>query len=100
MGGPPFTRGARNPRVKETMSAKPFPTAAERINAHVTLSAARGLREKLMALSATQAREDKIEYALEEGRSFGMRMMRTELMQQRSLNKLLKGNPLTAKSWE
>jgi hypothetical protein len=82
------------------MSAKPFPTAAERINAHVTLSAARRLREKLMALSATQARENKIEYALEEGRSFGMRMMRTELMQQRSLNKLLKGIPLTAKSWE
>jgi hypothetical protein len=82
------------------MSAKPFPTAAERLNANVIFTAARGLREKLMKLSATQAREEKIEYALEEGRCFGMRKMRSEMMQQRSLNTLLKGNPLTAKSWE
>jgi hypothetical protein len=47
-----------------------------------------------------QAREDKLEYALEEGRSFGMRAMRAELMQQRHLNKLLRNDPLTAKSWE
>ena len=82
------------------MSANPFPTAAERLNRNVMFPAARGLREKLMNLSATQAREEKIEYALEEGRCFGMRKMRAEMMQQRSLNKLLRGNPLTAKSWE
>jgi hypothetical protein len=82
------------------MSANPFPTAAERINANVTLAAARGLREKLTTLSAMQAREEKIEYALEEGRCFGMRKARAEVMQQRSLNKLLRSDPLTTKSWD
>jgi hypothetical protein len=82
------------------MSANPFPTAAERLNRNVMFSAARGLREKLMMLSATQAREEKIEYALEEGRCFGMRKMRSEMVQQRNLNKLLRGDPLTAKSWD
>ena len=80
------------------MSANPFPTAAEYMNRNVSLS--RGLSDRLRVLSATQAREEKIEYALEEGRCFGMRKARTELMQQRSLNKLLRGDPLTVKSWE
>jgi hypothetical protein len=82
------------------MSANPFPTAAAQLNRHVTLAPARELREKLMALSAMQAREEKIEYALEEGRTFGMRKARAEVMQQRSLNKLLRGDPLTAQSWD
>ena len=80
------------------MSANPFPTAAENMNRNVSLS--RGLSDRLRALSATQAREEKIEYAIEEGRCFGMRKARAELMQQRSLNKLLRGDPLTVKSWE
>jgi len=82
------------------MSANPFPTAAEYMNRNVTFSAARGVSDRLRMLSATQAREEKIEYALEEGRCFGMRKARSELMQQRSLNKLLRGDPLTVKSWE
>jgi hypothetical protein len=77
------------------MFANPFATAAERLNRNATIPAARGLREKLMVLSASQAREEKIDRALEEGRSFGMRKARAEMMQQRSLNKLLKGSPLT-----
>ncbi len=82
------------------MSANPFPTAAETLNQHVLLAPARALREKLKWLSATQARETKLDYALQEGRSFGMRSARAEVMQQRSLNKLLRADPLTAKSWE
>ena len=82
------------------MSANPFPTAAETLNRHVTLAPAREMREKLKWLSATQARETKLDYALQEGRSFGMRAARAEVMQQRSLNKLLRADPLTAKSWD
>jgi hypothetical protein len=70
------------------------------MNANVSFSAARGLADRLRALSGAQARDEKIEYALEEGRCFGMRKMRSEMMQQRSLNRLLKGNPITAKSWD
>ena len=81
-------------------SANPFPTAAETLSRHVTLAPARALREKLRALSASQARETKIDYAIQEGRCFGMRAARAEVMQQRSLNTLLRTDPLTAKSWD
>ena len=50
-------------------------------------------------LSRRQARDTALATALEEGRCFGMRQMRYEMMQQKFLNKLLQDHALAAPSW-
>ena len=50
-------------------------------------------------LTRRQSRDAALTIALEEGRCFGMRLMRSEMMQQKSLNKLLQDHTLAAPSW-
>ena len=50
-------------------------------------------------LNRRQARDEALANALEEGRCYGMKQMRYETMQQKSLNKLLQDHPLAAPSW-
>ena len=50
-------------------------------------------------LTRRQSRDAALAIALEEGRSCGMRLMRSEKMQQKSLNKLLQDHTLAAPSW-
>ena len=56
-------------------------------------------KERVADLSRRQARDEALAIALEEGRCFGMRQLRSELMMQKSLNKLLQAHPLAAPSW-
>jgi len=75
----------------------PWMTVAERANAHVTLD--RNLAERLAELSRKQSRDTKLAFAIEEGRTHQMRQMHAQMIQQKVLNKELKHNPLTVKSW-
>ena len=71
---------------------------AERVNYHLRYEDTK-TKAAVAELSRKQARDTALAIALEEGRSFGMRQMRCEMIQQKSLNKLLQHQELTAPSW-
>jgi len=50
-------------------------------------------------LSRRQARDTALAEALDQGRCYGMRQLRAELIQQKSLNRLLQSKALAAPSW-
>lgn len=77
--------------------SNPWSTASERLNQHVSLD--RDLAGKLAELSRRQSRDTAIATALEEGRMYGVRRMHSQMVQQRSLNKEIKSDPLTIQSW-
>ena len=77
--------------------SNPWSSAAERLNRYVSLD--RALAEKLAELSRKQSRDTALATALEEGRSFGVRRMHAQMLQQRSLNKDLRADPPTTKSY-
>ena len=78
----------------------PYATAGEVLNQHAILGPFSALRRQLAKLTAGQTRDDKLERALEEGRCYGMRQMRLEIRQQKLLAQKLKGNALTAPSFD
>ncbi len=53
------------------MSTTDWQTAAERLNRYAQLDPS--LRHRLEALSKAEARDDKLAFRLEEGRTYGMR---------------------------
>ena len=71
---------------------------SERVNYNLRYENAK-TKAAIAELSRKQARDTALATAIEEGRCFGMRQMRCELIQQRSLNKLLQAHPLAAPSW-
>ena len=62
-------------------------TAAERLNRFAHMDP--GLRYKLCALSKDEARDDKLAFKLEEGRTYGMRQQFYENKLKRDLAKAL-----------
>lgn len=75
------------------MTDNTWSSAAEKINLNVDLD--EGLRTKLRQLAVKQARDSRLAQALEQGRSYQMRQMHAQILQQRSLNHLLSTVPLT-----
>jgi hypothetical protein len=78
------------------MSSNPWSTASEKIAQFVSLD--KGLARDLGELSQHQAHDAALEFALEAGRSFGMRQAQYNVLQQRHLNAEVR-IPFTAKSW-
>ena len=79
------------------MSNNPWKTTADRANAFVNLD--RDLAARLAELSRKQSRDTKLASAIEEGRTYPMRQMHSQMLQQKALNRDIKRNPLTVKSW-
>jgi len=79
------------------MASNPWSTASEKITQFVQLD--KGLAQDLGGLGQHQARDAALEFALESGRSFGMRQMQYSMLQQRHLNADIRHHPFTAKSW-
>ncbi len=71
--------------------------AAERLNrfAHMNPS----LRQELNALSKDEARDDKLAFRLEEGRTYGMRQQFYENKLRRDLARTLKVADVTEEHW-
>ena len=74
--------------------SNPWGTAAEKLNQYVNLDA--GLRQKLTSLTAEQSQETSLEFALEQGRIFGLRKMYYEMQLKRQLNRDMKNPPVEA----
>ena len=72
-------------------------SAAERLNqfAHMDPS----LRQELSTLSRGEARDDKIAFALEEGRTYGMRQQFYQNKLRRDLARTLKHEDITEEHW-
>ncbi len=71
---------------------------SERVNYNLRYEDAK-TKAAVADLSRRQARDAALAIALEEGRCFGMKQMRCEMIQQKSLNRLLQAHPLAAPSW-
>ena len=67
-------------------------TASERLNRFVRQDHALGSR--LAALSKEQARNDKLAFKLEEGRSYGLRQQYYEMKRQKELNRDMRSPPV------
>ena len=78
------------------MSSNPWSTASEKLTQFVTLD--KGLAQDIGELNQHQAKDAALEFALESGRSFGMRQAQYNMLQQRHLNVEVR-QPFTAKSW-
>ena len=78
------------------MQFNPCATAGERLNKFVSLDPS--LARKLKELSADQARDDRLAFALEAGRVYGLRQQYYNMKLQRGLNRELK-EPLTEEAW-
>ena len=72
-------------------------TAAERLNrfAHMDPS----LRQELNALSRAQARDDKLAFALEAGRIYGLRQEFYQNKLKRDLARTLRRSDITEEHW-
>ncbi len=71
---------------------------SERVNYNLRCEDAK-TKAAVAELSRKQARDTALAIALEQGRCFGMKQMRCEMIQQKSLNKLLQHQELTVPSW-
>jgi hypothetical protein len=72
-------------------------SAAERLNTFASTDP--GLRQELNALSKAQARDDKIAFKLEEGRTYGMRQQYYENKLKRDLARTLRREDITEEHW-
>lgn len=67
------------------MQFNPWATAGERLNKFVSQDPSLG--QKLKELSTDQARDNKLAFALEAGRVYGLRQQYYDMKLQRGLNK-------------
>jgi hypothetical protein len=72
-------------------------TATERLNRFARLDP--GLRQELSSLSKAEARDDKIAFKLEEGRTYGMRQQYYDNKLRRDLARTLRREDLTEEHW-
>ena len=72
-------------------------SAAERLNQFASMDPS--LRQELNALSVAQARDDKIAFALEAGRIYGLRQEFYEYKLKRDLARSLRREGLTEEHW-
>ena len=72
-------------------------TAAERMNDLARIDPS--LRQELNALSKAQARDDKIAFKLEEGRTYGMRQQYYQNKLKRDLARTLRREDITEEHW-
>ena len=72
-------------------------SAAERLNSFAHLDP--GLRRELNSLSMGEARDDKIAFKLEEGRTYGMRQQYYDNMLKRDLARTLRHTSVTEEHW-
>ena len=79
------------------MQFNPWATAGERLNKFVSQDPSLG--RKLKELSADQARDNRLAFALEAGRVYGLRQQYYDMKLQRGLNRLVKGGSLTEESF-
>ena len=70
-------------------------TASEQLNRFVTLD--HELGEQLMELTKAQARDNRLAFAIEAGRTYGLQQEFYQMKRRRELNKRLHG--LTEDSW-
>ena len=79
------------------MSNNPWSSASENLTQFISLD--RGVAQGINQLTQHQARDTQLDFAIESGRSFGVRQMQYNVMQQRHLNTELSHESLTAKTW-
>ena len=72
-------------------------TASDRLNRFRTLDP--NLRYDLCVLSKAQSRDDKLAYALEEGRTYGMRQQYYDNKLKRDLARTLRRTDITEEHW-
>ena len=72
-------------------------TAAERLHRFMSMDA--DLRHDLVALGEEQARDDKLAFKLEEGRTYGMRQQFYETKLRRDLARSLRLQDVTEEHW-
>ena len=72
-------------------------SAAERMNQFANMDTA--LRQELNALSEAQARDDKLAFALEEGRIYGLRQEFYQYKLKRDLARSLRRENITEEHW-
>ena len=72
-------------------------TAAERMNDLARIDPS--LRQELNALSKAQARDNKIAFKLEEGRTYGMRQQYYQNKLKRDLARTLRREDITEEHW-
>jgi hypothetical protein len=72
-------------------------SAADRLNN--IASADHGTRRKLCELSKAEARDDKISFKLEEGRTYGMRQQYYDTILKRNLARTLRRKDLVEEHW-
>ena len=72
-------------------------SAAERLNDLARIDPS--LRQELNALSKAQARDDKIAFKLEEGRTYGMRQYYYQNKLKRDLARTLRREDITEEHW-
>ena len=72
-------------------------SAAERLNTFASTDP--GLRQELNALSKAQARDDKIAFKLEEGRTYATRQQYYENKLKRDLARTLRREDITEEHW-
>ena len=72
-------------------------TASERLNRFAHMDP--GLRQQLGSLSKAEARDDKIAFKLEEGRTYGMRQQYYDNKLKRNLARTLRRTDITEEHW-
>ena len=72
-------------------------SASERLQRYINLDA--DLRHDLVALGKEQARDDKLAFKLEEGRTYGMRQQYYETKLRTELARTLRRQDITEQHW-
>jgi len=79
------------------MSTTDWQTAAERLNRYAHMDPS--LRQRLEALNKAEARDDKLAFRLEEGRTYGMRQQFYDNKLKRDLARSLRREDVTEEHW-
>ena len=77
--------------------SNPWSSASEKLTQFINLD--RGVAQEINQLTQHQARDTQLDFAIESGRSFGVRQMQYNVLQQQHLNTELKHESLSAKKW-
>ena len=76
--------------------SNPWSSASEKLTQFISLD--KGLAQDINELTQHQARDAQLDFAIDSGRSFGMRQMQYNVLQQRHLNTELSHDSLSAKT--
>ena len=76
--------------------SNPWSSASEKLTQFISLD--RGVAQDINELTQHQARDAQLDFAIESGRSFGVRQMQYNVLQQH-LNTELRHESLSAKTW-